>query len=142
MWKNGDAGGACYKISYDGAKATNPGRPGSDVIQVIDKCADKNFDCFIDAFKEITGSTTGILPISFAQVPCPVSPYGGVATATAGNRYFIIVVFSDFKMQISSADVARLSLLSHGSKPGCFPGEYPWEFKSSLVLRSNCRMVA
>ena len=76
------------------------------MIQVIDNGADKNFDGFIDAFKEITGPSTGIFPISFAQVPCPVSPYGGVATVTAGSRYFIIVVFSDFKMPISSADVA------------------------------------
>ena len=128
MWKNGDAGGACYKISYDGAKATNPGRPGSDVIQVIDKCADKNFDCFIDAFKEITGSTTGILPISFAQVPCPVSPYGGVATATAGNRYFIIVVFSDFRMPISQRRRRPVITAFAWFETRVSSGEYPWEF--------------
>jgi hypothetical protein len=62
--------GTCYKITYTGQPATDPGRPGSAVIQVVDSGSAKEFDCFVDVFKEITGASTGVFPIYYKQVDC------------------------------------------------------------------------
>ena len=62
--------GSCYKITYTGEKATDPGRPGSAIIQVVDSGSAKEFDCFLDVFEEITGSNTGVFPIYYKQVDC------------------------------------------------------------------------
>jgi len=115
----GDACGRCFEISYDGAAATDAGRPGSTIIQVVDSGADAEFDCELAAFKTITGSITGIFPISYSQVPCEVSPGGQVATVLAANRYFMIAIFAN------SHSPARKATFIQGGK------EFPMKRRGS-----------
>jgi len=109
-WRGGDACGECYQISYHGEAASDPGRPGSVEIQVVDSGADKDFDCELPAFKKATGSVTGIFPITFKQVPCNVAPGGMTATVLASNPYFLIVIFAN------SASPVRKATLTVGGK--------------------------
>ena len=55
-----------------GSQASDPGRAGSAVVQVVNSGAggSNHFDCFIDGFLTITSSSTGIFPIQFSHVNC------------------------------------------------------------------------
>lgn len=68
--RQGMSCGTCYKITYTGETATDPGRPGTAVIQVVDSGSAKEFDCFVDVFEEITGAQTGVFPVYYKQVDC------------------------------------------------------------------------
>merc|ERR1712117_556950 len=70
LYKQGATCGACFRVSYDGSEATDAGRPGSMVVQIVDSGSAKTFDCQVDAFEAITGSRTGVFPITYEPVDC------------------------------------------------------------------------
>merc|ERR1719499_2254952 len=73
LYEQGATCGACFRVSYDGSEATDPGRPGSMVVQIVDSGSAKTFDCQIDAFENITGAMTGMFPITYEPVDCEIA---------------------------------------------------------------------
>merc|ERR1712038_1227853 len=105
LYQQGAACGACFRVSYDGSKATDSGRPGSLVVQIVDSGSAKTFDCQVDAFETITGSRTGIFPISYEPVDCETATDGPVATVLDGNNaWYTKVIFSNLPGAVVSAD--------------------------------------
>jgi len=106
MFEGGFACGRCYKISFNGEASTDPGRPGSEIIQVVDSGAWRNFDCIMPAFKKITGASTGVFQIHYKQVDCPVAHGGPTVTVTASSYYFVSVVFSNLPSPARHASIS------------------------------------
>ena len=73
LYQSGMGCGDCYVLEYSGQGGTNPGRPGSATVQVVDSGGGAEFNCFLDVFTEITGSDTGEFPITYSKVPCDVT---------------------------------------------------------------------
>ena len=83
LYLNGDNCGKCYTLTYDGGISHNwdgvpkGARAGSATIQVINKTGDysrdgdKQFDCLMNGFKDITGLITDGFDITYSEVPCP-----------------------------------------------------------------------
>jgi len=95
--------GACYNVSYNGEGGTNPGSAGWEVVQVVN-LADIDFACNKDVFQSITGSSTGVFPITYNKIACEVDSSAGVATVLDGNNaYFTKAIFSDLPFAVSSA---------------------------------------
>jgi len=95
LFEGGAACGRCYLVSYDGSPATDPGRPGEQIVQIVETGTagsyDNLFDCFIDAKERITGSPTGIFPITYTQVDCP-NPASPAAVVLDGNNAWYVKV--------------------------------------------------
>merc|ERR1712150_279841 len=106
LYQQGATCGACFRVSYDGSKATDNGRPGSLVVQIVDSGSAKTFDCQVDAFEAITGSRTGIIPITYEPVDCETADDGPVATVLDGdNAWYTKVIFSNLPGAVVSADL-------------------------------------
>merc|ERR1711920_392366 len=110
LYEQGATCGACFRVSYDGSPATDPGRPGSMVVQIVDSGSAKTFDCQVDAFEAITGSRTGVFPITYEPVDCEVAAddvhSGPVATVLDGdNAWYTKVIFSNLPTAVESAEL-------------------------------------
>lgn len=104
LYRQGEACGSCYRISYDGSPATDPGRPGSHIIQVVDSGSAMTFDCQVTAFEHITGQVTGIFPIWYEPVRCDTGGSLPRATVIDGtNPMYGRVVFSNFPRAVAWA---------------------------------------
>merc|ERR1712190_605377 len=99
--------GACFRVSYDGSEATDSGRPGSMVVQIVDSGSAKTFDCQVDAFETITGARTGVFPITYEPVDCDAADgQGAVATVLDGdNAWYTKVIFSNLPAAVASAEL-------------------------------------
>mmetsp|Transcript_112267 Transcript_112267/g.312008 ORF Transcript_112267/g.312008 Transcript_112267/m.312008 type:complete len:435 (-) Transcript_112267:285-1589(-) len=108
LYRSGAACGSCYRVSYDGSTATNAGRAGSLVVQIVDSGSAKTFDCHMDAFEQITGARTGIFPVTYEAVDCDVSSsQGPAATVLDGmNPWHAKVVFSNLPQSVATATMA------------------------------------
>jgi len=106
LYENGANCGACYRVSYDGSSATDPGQAGSQIVQIVDSGSAKTFDCQLQAFQTITGSSTGVFPITYEPVDCETSNGGAVATMLDGdNAYFTKVIFSNLASSVEQAEL-------------------------------------
>lgn len=84
--------GSCYEITYTGEEATNPGRAGQAVVQVINHGNIMGFDCQPEVFEEITGNAVGgIFPVYFKKVDCIFTP-PTVVVLTGDNAYYTKVL--------------------------------------------------
>jgi len=92
-------------VTYDGSEGTDPGRPGSLVVQIVDSGSAKTFDCHVDAFAEITGARTGVFPIIYEPVDCDTAPgQGAVVTVLGGNNaWYTKVIFSNLPQGVHAA---------------------------------------
>eukprot|EP00933_Yihiella_yeosuensis_P030157 TRINITY_DN2381_c0_g3_i2.p1 TRINITY_DN2381_c0_g3~~TRINITY_DN2381_c0_g3_i2.p1 ORF type:complete len:517 (+),score=82.09 TRINITY_DN2381_c0_g3_i2:67-1617(+) len=107
LYAGGAACGSCWRVSYDGSPATDPGRPGSSIVQIVDSGSAKTFDCQVVAYEAITGSRTGVFPISYEPVECETSSGGAVATVLDGNNaWYTKVIFSNLPFAVISADIS------------------------------------
>lgn len=102
LYQSGLGCGKCYQITFNGVGGTDPGRAGSSVIQVVDSGSSKEFDCFINAFTEITGATTGVFPIQYAQVNCTKTG-PTVVILDGNNSYYVKALFAGGKTGVQSA---------------------------------------
>ena len=94
--------GECFVVEYSGQGGTDPGRAGSAVIQVVDSGSAKEFDCFLNVFEEITGSSTGIFPITYTKIPCKVT--GPTAVILDGNNaWYVKVLFAGGSAGVQAA---------------------------------------
>ncbi|KAL3779624.1 hypothetical protein HJC23_008963 [Cyclotella cryptica] len=107
LFQGGAACGRCYSITYDGSSATNPGKAGNAVVQVVNSGAggSNHFDCFIDGFHTITSASTGIFPVKFSHVACQ-----GITPPTAvildgNNAWYVKVLFSGGTTGVASAKI-------------------------------------
>ncbi|CAE7793546.1 EXPA12 [Symbiodinium microadriaticum] len=106
LYSSGGACGSCWRVSYDGSPATDPGVPGSLVVQVVDSGSAKAFDCHLTAFQRITGASTGVFPITYEPVDCDVGSAGPVATVLDGdNAWYTKVIFSNLVSAVMKADL-------------------------------------
>lgn len=106
LYNGGAACGSCFRVSYSGSGGTDPGRAGSLVVQIVDSGSAKTFDCQLDAFRAITGSDTGIFPVSYESVDCDVAPVGSTATVLVGNNaYYAKGIFADLKQAVTAAEL-------------------------------------
>ncbi|CAE7223056.1 EXPA12 [Symbiodinium sp. CCMP2456] len=106
LYSSGGACGSCWRVSYDGSPATDPGVPGSMVVQVVDSGSAKTFDCHLTAFQRITGASTGVFPITYEPVDCDVGSGGPVATVLDGdNAWYTKVIFSNMVSAVVKADL-------------------------------------
>merc|ERR1719418_54341 len=107
LYQAGATCGACYRVAYDGSPATDPGRAGSLVVQIVDSGSAKTFDCQVDAFEAITGSKTGVFPITYEPVDCEIATdHGPVATVLDGNNaWYTKVIFSNLPTSVVSAEL-------------------------------------
>ena len=104
LYQSGLGCGKCYQISYNGVGGTDPGRSGSAVIQVVDSGSAKEFDCFIDAFTEITGATTGAFPIQYSEVKCTITG-PTVVILDGNNAWYVKVLFAGGTTGVMSAKI-------------------------------------
>ena len=105
LYNSGAACGSCWQVAYDGSPATDLGRPGSAVVQIVDSGSAKTFDCHLDVFKAITGASTGIFPITYTPVDCDVQG-GPVATVLDGNNaWYTKVIFSNLVQAVVAAEL-------------------------------------
>jgi len=103
LYQAGATCGSCFRVSYDGSRATDAGQPGSLVVQIVDSGSAKTFDCQVDAFRAITGATTGVFPITYEPVECEMD---GLAVATVldgNNAWYTKVIFSNLPGAVQSA---------------------------------------
>jgi len=106
LCSSGAACGSCWRVSYDGSPATDPGVPGSMVVQVVDSGSARTFDCHLTAFQRITGASTGVFPITYEPVDCDVGSAGPVATVLDGdNAWYTKVIFSNLVSGVLKADL-------------------------------------
>lgn len=107
LYQQGASCGACFRVSYDGSEATDDGRPGSRVVQIVDSGSAKTFDCQVDAFQAITGARTGIFPITYEPVDCETAVgHGPVATVLDGeNAWYTKVIFSNLPKAVVSVEL-------------------------------------
>jgi len=106
LFKGGANCGACYRVRYGGGAATDPGRAGSLIVQIVDSGSAKTFDCHLKAFQKITGARTGIFPISYTPVSCLRKKGGAVAMVLDGNNaYYTKVIFSNLQKAVRSASM-------------------------------------
>lgn len=106
LYSGGAACGSCWLVSYDGSPATDPGRAGSLVVQIVDSGSAKTFDCQLTAFNIITGASTGVFPIHYEPVDCEVSSGGPVVTVLDGsNAWYTKVIFSNLPRGVLHAAV-------------------------------------
>lgn len=106
LYENGAKCGSCYRVSYDGSQATDAGRPGSIVVQIVDSGSAKTFDCQVEAFEAITGAVTGIFPVTYEAVACDVAASGATATVLDGNNaYYTKVIFSNLPEAVVAAEL-------------------------------------
>jgi len=106
MFGGGEICGACFRISYKGDQEQGLGRPGSDVIQVVDSGSWATFDCHMSAFHEITDYTTGFFPITYEQVPCETAA-GGPVVGVLGSTYYVSnLVFNNLEFPVKAASVS------------------------------------
>merc|ERR1719336_2316152 len=104
LYQAGATCGACFRVSYDGSPATDPGRAGSLVIQIVDSGSAKTFDCQVDAFSQITGARTGVFPVTYEPVVCETDG-GAVATVLDGdNAWYTKVIFSNLPAAVLGAE--------------------------------------
>lgn len=94
--------GRCYKISYDGSPATDPGRAGSAKIQVVDSGSAHEFDCYVNAFKKITGARTGVFPITYKEIPCKSNTPKAVVL-DGNNAWYTKVLLAGGPTSVKSA---------------------------------------
>ncbi|CAB9507316.1 expressed unknown protein [Seminavis robusta] len=107
LYANGVGCGKCYRLVWDGSEpGTDPGTPGSAEIQVVDSGAggDWHFDCFLDAFSQIVGASTGIFPITYDEVPCDPSPATAVIK-DGFNAYYVKVLIAGGTTGVAAVDI-------------------------------------
>jgi hypothetical protein len=104
LYKGGLGCGQCYRITYAGVGGTDPGKAGSDIIQVVDSGSAKEFDCFLDAFTAITGAVTGVFPIQYAPVSCTASP-PIIVVLDGNNSYYVKVLLAGGTTSVKSASL-------------------------------------
>lgn len=106
LYNSGATCGSCYRVSYDGSEATDAGRAGSLVVQIVDSGSAKTFDCQVDAFEAITGARTGVFPITYTPVDCDTAASGATATVLdGGNAWYTKVIFSNLSQAVVSAEL-------------------------------------
>eukprot|EP01083_Nonionella_stella_P239166 837384_1 len=107
LFQGGAGCGRCYSVSYDGSPASDGGRAGNTVVQVVNSGAggSNHFDCFIDGFRRITGSSTGIFPIQFSHVDCHGTAPPTVVILDGNNASYVKVVFSGGSTGVASAKI-------------------------------------
>merc|ERR1719476_340493 len=104
LYRGGAACGSCFRVSYDGSDATDTGRPGSMIVEVVDSGSAKEFDCQVDAFETITGARTGVFPITYEPVDCDTADTGATVTLLdGGNAWYTKVVFGNLRQGVQSA---------------------------------------
>lgn len=104
MFGGGEICGACFRLTYHGDHEQHLGRPGSDVIQVVDSGSWATFDCHMTAFHQITGERTAIFPISYERVACD-APGSPVAAVLHKDYYFSKLVFNNLRYPVKSAEL-------------------------------------
>merc|ERR1719336_2617530 len=105
LYQAGATCGACFRVTYDGSPATDPGRAGSLVVQIVDSGSAKTFDCQVDAFETITGSRTGIFPVTYEPVDCETEGDARATVLDGGNAWYTKVIFSNLPGAVISADI-------------------------------------
>jgi len=108
LFNNGESCGDCYRVSWDGVQGSDPGTPGSADIQVVDENGAGNaFDCFVDAFHEITGAYTGEFNIKYEKIECAGATKGHVIVMPEdlGNAYYTKVLFAGGPSGVKSVKV-------------------------------------
>lgn len=106
MFGGGEICGACFRLTYKGDHEQGLGRPGSDVIQVVDSGSWATFDCHMTAFHKITDYNTGFFPVTYEQVPCETSAGGPVAGVLHSDYYISKLVFSNLRYPVKSATLS------------------------------------
>lgn len=104
LYQNGAGCGKCYEISYLGVGGTDPGRAGTERIQVVDSGSAKEFDCVLGAFETITGTNTGIFPITYTEIPCESTPVTAVIL-DGNNAWYVKVLFAGGTTSVSAASI-------------------------------------
>jgi len=106
----GQVCGNCYEVSYDGSPATDPGRAGKAVVQIVDGGATEVFDCQDNVFHTITGANTGVFPITYKQVDCEVAAGGPRAMVVDGtynnNGNNVKMIFANLPKTVTGAKMA------------------------------------
>lgn len=124
LYDDGVGCGDCYLIEYDAADPNTQGTTtsGSAIVQVVESGAggSKHFDCYVDAYRTITGTDTGIYEIgpvgSYARVDCDTT--GPLAVIMDGNNaYYVKVLFAGGTNGVADATVR----LGSGSSAKSFP---------------------
>ena len=104
VWNGGQACGRCYKISFNGTGGTDQGRAGNAIIQVVDSGSAKEFDCYINAFKKVTGATTGVFPITYNQIACQASN-ATVVVLDGTNAWYVKVLVAGGTRGVKSVTI-------------------------------------
>lgn len=106
LFQGGLGCGKCFHLSYNGVGGTNPAQAGSAIVQVTNSGAggSKHFDCFDDAFEELTGIATGIFPLEYYQVDCEQTPVT-VVVLDGPNAYFTKVLVAGGHTSVKAMDI-------------------------------------
>jgi len=114
----GQACGNCYEVEYDGSQATDAGRAGKAIVQIVDGGATHAFDCQESVFEIITGATTGVFPITYKQVDCDVATGGPRAVVVDGsyanNGNNVKIVFANLAQRVVGAKMS-ITTVADGS---------------------------
>jgi len=101
--------GKCFRITYtSGGSEGNRARPGSAEIQIVDAmAADRDFDCLVDPFRQITGTDTGVMPITYEEIPCTLTDNGRskITVMDGGNSWWTKVIVSNAKSSVKRIDM-------------------------------------
>ena len=106
LYEGGEGCGRCYRIWYDGCGGTDPATAGTADIQVVNSGAGgvKHFDCFDTAHQALTGTSTGIFPITFMPIDCTYSTPTAVVL-DGNNKWYVKMLFVGGKTGVMEAKI-------------------------------------
>merc|ERR1711981_1179733 len=84
LFENGAGCGKCFRIVYDGVGGQ------------------KHFDCFVDTFSTITGTDTGVFPVSYEEVDCENPSPLTVVVLDGPNAGYVKVLVAGGKTGVSA----------------------------------------
>ena len=107
LFNDGEGCGKCFELDYGGKGGTNPASAGSAIIQVTNSGAggSDHFDCFDNAFYQLTGITTGIFPISYREMDCPQATNVYIVVLGGSNPWYIKVLVAGGHTSVSAMSI-------------------------------------
>ena len=107
LFNDGEGCGKCFELDYGGEGGTNPSSAGSAIVQVTNSGAGglHHFDCFEDAFFQLTGTTTGIFPISYREMDCPEATNVYIVVLGGSNPWYVKVLVAGGHTSVSAMSI-------------------------------------
>ena len=107
LFNGGEGCDKCFELDYGGEDGTNWASAGPAIFQVTNSGAGgvHQFDCFEDAFYQLTGITTGIFLISYREMDCPEATNVYIVVLGGSNPWYVKVLVAGGHTSVSAVSI-------------------------------------